>query len=858
MQKIYFAILLLIAVNAKAQTNPAAFNLSGSNYSFNNWAPGSPAGTYPPNMAFHFINDPSGGSFSSLANGNADYNCAYNLGSRNRFNGQNANGIGIIATSSAQYNNCASGTASSTRFAGAVVLALNSTGKTGISVSWTGRTISAGDGAPTPRTFALKLQYRLGASGNYTDVPAAPEYNSAAAGNSGIRTANLPAACDNRADLFLRWIYYQTAANDGGSRPELALDDISVGTAVAPNNLGFDYSSATISALQPPFVSGTINDALDPAATDGIVVNVTDNAAAIPSTDYTITVASSNTSVVPVANINITKNNGSALIRIAPAAVGYADLTFTLSKGSFTKTLVTSYAASQSASANSRWLTGIADASAAISIDDDHMIVANDESNLLYVYNRNASGLPVTTFDFNAGNTLGLTDGSVGNYKEVDVEAGVRSIANNNKIYWLGSMSNSTNFNDKPNRNRLFATTTAGTGTSTTFANAGHYSNLRQRLITWGDANGYDFTSAAAAGQDPKLINGFNVEGMVFAPNNTTLYIGFRAPLVPLAGRVNAVIAPIQDFETWFNNGAPVGNPVIGSPIELNLGGKGIRDMIRLSTGSYIIIAGNYDNTPVTGMIYKWTGNAGDAPQAIPSFNIAALNAEAVLEMREGGLASFNKLQVISDNGTADYYGDGIEAKDLTQNNYKKFGSEIFVSPFGGVLPIRFVYAQGVQQQGNAILRWSMQQPVDIKSYQLEASTDGISFSTFATTGAGSNVDYTYSFAFSKGMPAYYRIKAIPASGNALYSGIIYLPSMETSTVNVYPNPATTNGFTITTSVTGLKQTALFDARGSLVKRVDFSGLQRTIETNGLKPGNYILKIINPDQSVNTFSIIIQ
>ena len=858
MQKIYFAVLLLIAVNAGAQTNPTAYDLSSGNYIFHTWAATSPAGTYPPNMAFHFINDPSGGGFNSLANGNADYNCAYNLGSRNRFNGQNANGIGIIATSSAQYNNCASGTAASTRFTGAVVLALNSTGKTGISVSWTGRTISAGDGAPTPRSFALKLQYRLGTSGNYIDVPAAPEYNSGAAGNSGIRTANLPAACDNRADLFIRWLYYQTAANDGGSRPELALDDISVGTADAPNNLGFDYSNATTPALQPPFVSGTLNDAMDPAATDGIVVNVTDNAAAIPSTDYTITVTSSNSTVVPVANINISKNNGSALIKIVPAAVGYADLTFTLTKGSFTKTLVTSYAASQSASANSRWLTGIADASAAVSIDDDYMIVANDESNLLYVYNRNASGLPVTTFDFNSSNILALTDGSTGNYKEVDVEAGVRSIINNNKIYWLGSMSNSTNFNDKPNRNRLFATTTNGTGSAATFSNAGYYSNLRQRLITWGDAHGYDFTSAAAAGQDPKLINGFNVEGMVFAPNNTTLYIGFRAPLVPLAGRVNAVIAPIQNFETWFNNGAPAGNPVIGNPIELNLGGKGIRDMIRLSTGSYIIIAGNYDNTPVTGMIYKWTGNAGDAPQAIPSFNIAALNAEGVMEVNEGGLASLNKLHVISDNGTADYYGDGIEAKDLSQNNYKKFGSEIFVSPFGGVLPIRFVYAQGVQQQGNASLRWGMQQPGDIKAYQIEASTDGILFSPFATTAAGNNIDYTYSFAFSKGMPVYYRVKAIPVNGNPLYSTIIYLPSMETSIVNAYPNPASSNGFTVSTTITGLKQTALFDTRGSLVKRTDFSGQQKTIDTNGLKPGNYVLKIINPDQSINTLSIILQ
>jgi len=32
--------------------------------------------------------------------------------------------------------------------------------------------------------------------------------------------------------------------------------------------------------------------------------------------------------------------------------------------------------------------------------------------------------------------------------------------------------------------------------------------------------------------------------------------------------------------------GAPAGNPVIGAPIELDLGGRGIRDIIRLSSGN--------------------------------------------------------------------------------------------------------------------------------------------------------------------------------------------------------------------------------------------------------------------------------
>ena len=87
----------------------------------------------------------------------------------------------------------------------------------------------------------------------------------------------------------------------------------------------------------------------------------------------------------------------------------------------------------------------------------------------------------------------------------------------------------------------------------------------------------------------PKAINGYNIEGSVFAPDNTTLYIGFRAPLVPTANRTMAVIAPVLHFESWFNGGAPADTATLGTPIELvNLGGRGIRDMIPLVERSIV------------------------------------------------------------------------------------------------------------------------------------------------------------------------------------------------------------------------------------------------------------------------------
>ena len=858
MKKFSLLFLLFITTTIFAQTNPSAYNLGSGNYILNSWSATAPAGTYPPNMLFQMTADPTGASYNNLSAVATDYNCAYNLASRNRVNGQNANGVSFIATGSGLWDICSSGTVSAARFAGTAILGVNSTGITGINVTWTGRTLSVGDGS-VPRVFAIQLQYRLGATGNFTNVPGAV-YTNGAAGSSAVVTSTLPAACENRTDLFLRWVYYQSntaTAGISGTRPEIALDDITVGTPPPVNNLTLDYSTSTIPSLLPPFISGTINDANDPAKVTGFIVDVKDNNIVIPAANYTLTVSSSNSTVVPAANVSIATSDGSALIKITPAAVGLADLTFTLTKGAFTKTLVASYAASQSSSTNAKWPTGIADASATIALDDNYMIVANDETNLLYVYNRNASGLPVKTFDFNQGNILSLTDGAP-SYKEVDVEAGVRSVASPGKIYWLGSMSNSSGFNDKPNRNRLFATTATGTGSSTTFANAGSVNNLRQQLITWGDANGYAFSTSAAAGMDPKLIDGFNIEGMVFAPNNTSMYIGFRAPLVPTANRTKAVIVPIQNFEAWFNNGSPAGNAVFGNPIELNLGNRGIRDIIRLSTGTYIIVAGNYDNVPVTGMLYKWSGVAGEAPVALPSFNINNLNAEASMEIFEGGVSSLTKLQLIADNGADDFYNTGTEAKDLTHDTYKKFSSEVVPGLITGVVPVQFTYVNAAVQGSNAVVSWGIEQPADVRSYEIQYAAAGAGFTFFAAKpGQMFGTAYNYSFPYSKNLAGYYRIKAILYSGNIIYSDVKRLGTADLDIgFNVYPNPVTGETFTINVNEAGKKQAALYNAAGKLVRRIDFTDLKKTADVNGLEKGYYILKVIAGDKVMSTGVIL--
>jgi hypothetical protein len=238
MKKIYtllFPCALVGMLTASAQTNPVPFNLASGDYTFTAWDTEEPAGTYPANMAFHFTADPTAVNYNPLANGSQDYNCGYNLSSRPRINGLAENGISMIVTGSAQFNDCISGSATGARYTGAAVLGLNTTGRINIEVTWTGGTLSVSDGGGTtgsgiPRIFAFQLQYRIGTVGDFTNV-ADGVYITNVVDHSEVINSLLPAACENEPVVQIRWIYQQhSSTQEGaqGTRPKLRLDDITV------------------------------------------------------------------------------------------------------------------------------------------------------------------------------------------------------------------------------------------------------------------------------------------------------------------------------------------------------------------------------------------------------------------------------------------------------------------------------------------------------------------------------------------------------------------------------------------------------------------------------------------------------
>ncbi|WP_199520318.1 DUF3616 domain-containing protein [Kitasatospora sp. MBT63] len=429
--------------------------------------------------------------------------------------------------------------------------------------------------------------------------------------------------------------------------------------ALAAPATAASYGTPTIS-LSAAYLSGAVGATGDPTVT----VTVAQSGADVSALTVAAS-ATSRSSVAKTTDVSVTGTTGSRTLTVAARGVGYTDLTVKVTGlGGKTATKTLHYAASAAVqhSADARYLTGSSDASAAVDAGGGYIVVADDESNVLRLYDRNASGAPVRTWDFSS---------SLGVSKEIDIEAATRV---GNTIYWLGSLGNNKDGEIKADRATLFTTTVTGSGAATQLALGGSYKGLRADLIAWDKANGnrYGFAAGSAAGEIPKQIDGFNVEGLEFAPGSTTTaYVGFRAPLVPPAAGGKALLVPVTNFDRLAGGSV---HATFGTPVTLDLGGLSVRDIRKNAAGQYLIVAGSWaaDDNSDPYALYRWTGQPSDAPVKVLDLPTSDAGGwEAVVDVPDLSVPGA-RAQLITDDGSADLYGDGTEAKDLTHPEWKK------------------------------------------------------------------------------------------------------------------------------------------------------------------------------------------
>jgi endonuclease I len=248
----FFAFLLSVSISF-SQTNPAGQPLP---FALNSQT----SGTLPAGVAVHRFGTTSGSipTTRTLIPGNGDlpYNATPNSGG---WKEENSNGLSMLASGS--------------QSAGALIIAINTTGSTNIDVQWTARLIL--QQASWDNNIAL--QYRIGTSGNFIDIGTTSTFSTVGqvVGYNQTYTEVLPAPAENQPLVQVRFIYWATAGGSG-SRDRIALDDISIGGAAPVCTEPANQPTNLVLTSTPTTVNGSF-DAAVPAVDEYLVVRSTSN-----------------------------------------------------------------------------------------------------------------------------------------------------------------------------------------------------------------------------------------------------------------------------------------------------------------------------------------------------------------------------------------------------------------------------------------------------------------------------------------------------------------------------------------------------------------------------------------------------
>ena len=286
---------------------------------------------------------------------------------------------------------------------------------------------------------------------------------------------------------------------------------------------------------------------------------------------------------------------------------------------------------------------GMCDASAAVALDRDHFVVADDERNTLLVYRR---GQPAAAASIDLAPFLGTAPD-----KESDLE-GAAVIGQ--RIYWIASHARNSTGKLREERHRFFATDIDTRSVPPSLTPVGTpYTRLLADLIAADALQGLQLGEAAQ--RAPESPGGLNIEGLAATPDGKLL-IAFRNPIP----RGKALLVPLDNPQAVVTGQAAK----FGVPVSLDLGGRGIRS-IEWTGAAYLIVAGPAADSG-SFALFRWNGKAADAPALVKGVDLNGLRPEAMFAM-----PATNQLQFLSDDGGVVTEGVACKDRDAARRSFR-------------------------------------------------------------------------------------------------------------------------------------------------------------------------------------------
>lgn len=270
---------------------------------------------------------------------------------------------------------------------------------------------------------------------------------------------------------------------------------------------------------------------------------------------------------------------------------------------------------------------GCCDGSAAVALDNQHYLVANDETSVLRVYHRNRDHAPLLTFDVRKFLDLKKKDA------ESDIEGMTRI---GSIVYVIASHARDKDGDKRKERRQLFGLEYTLVNGSPHITPLGEpYTKLIKDLDESSQLKALDLQAAAGRSGDDQ--DGFNIEGLS-STTDRALLIGLRSPFF----KGKTILLRLDNpREILFGARAN-----LRPATHLIMGGMGIRAMERFET-TYLLASEVKMGKTSYPQLFRWDGNS-IRPERISIQLPQNLNPESILIFPDTGLT---ELHLLSDDG---------------------------------------------------------------------------------------------------------------------------------------------------------------------------------------------------------------
>lgn len=678
--------------------------------------------------------------------------------------------------------------------------------------NYSNNTISFLLGAFANGALNFKVQYATNSAGPFTDFGATISFP--AAGSQNTFTYNLPAACNNQADVYIRIVAISGSVGGAGNY----LDNVSVnGTAMSAPSITTQPTNSTVCEGADATFSLVANNAISyqwqfRTSAAGTFANCPNNATYDNETTAALTVN------------NVTAAMSGYQFRCIVTGGTTPDAT------SNTVTMTVNAYGTWNGSVNSNW----------------------DNAS-----NWNCGQVPTATTNvtINSGGTQPIINVNNATCANLTINSGATL-----------SFSGTTNVLDVKG-------TVSGAGTLNGSAGKVIFSGTGAQSIPGGTYKDLQMNGTGA-----KTLAGNATVNGILTFTSGTLTLGSSNLTVSNTGSIAAganansfVVTNGTGTLTNQNIGAGGKTGNINFPIGASATSY-TPMVINNTTGT----ADNFSAQVKDGAFSSYTGTTGSGAVTTNAVGKTwfmnegtAGGSNATIQLTWNGsneLPGFDR-----DNCKLSHYTGGAwQAGPLTfavgadPYTVSRTGITSF-SPFGvgstgSPLPLDLVAFSGKKVKEDVVLNWTTSNEKAVKSFGIERSSDGSKFSnigTVASRNSGAQSDYSYT---DKKVPTsvlFYRLKMADLDGTSSYSTIVRIANTGSDLVTLFPNPVKESVLNVMLNdkVSADIAIAITDVSGKVVYNSTFSADQANgtigIPVKHLPAGNYLFRISSGGKTIS-------